>query len=114
MGNKRHKSRAKGDRLEHVQSVSTGAEDVWHCEKCHKSSKTIYKAYNPFAPQVEIVGCPNCGSINTMIAGCVECGEIAEGMKDGMWYCKTHLDNPIVWMKDLKYDLDKGEQNDES
>ena len=70
----------------------------WTCEECGKecADGQVLRAPNPFKPDEEISGCPNCLEVESLAAACCVdgCGEpMAGGMlidSEYVWLCQKH------------------------
>lgn len=52
-----------------VKATQTeGKDDEWECTNCGKTTTEFLTGPNPFAPHIQIVGCPHCRSPNTLVA----------------------------------------------
>jgi hypothetical protein len=69
------------------------------CLECrwHGLGWNVLKAPNPFDPEDEILGCPKCKEVNSMVAACDEFDCWEEGscgtptLKGYRWTCFRHI-----------------------
>lgn len=80
------------------------ARKKWKCEECGEITYEPLRALSPFDPDDELIGCPNCKSVNTLVGACqiAECTLAASSGNTNcygfryVWTCWGHSPaNPL-------------------